>query len=344
MGLDYYKVLGVPRDAEPNQIKKAYHQMALQYHPDKNPNNREQAAEKFKQVSEAYDVLSDPKKKAVYDKYGEEGLKGQAQGGEGGGMPGGFSSYNFSNDDASRIFAQFFGSASPFEGDGGMFGGGPGLHRVFRQFGAGGGKSGGFSMGGFPMGGFGFDSPEMSPEGEIPPLEFTFACTLEELATGTTRKFRVSRTMPNGREDKKEFEVKVEPGYKKGTKIRFEKEGGVVQGYPPNQLADLVFVLDEKPHPRFERNGADLKYKATISLQEALLGTTLHVETLDKRVLPVPVSGVSAQGRKLRIANEGMLDRKTKQKGHLFIEIQIRMPTSITPQEKSLIEQCNSFK
>ena len=250
MGIDYYKVLGLDRSATPNQIKKAYHKLALQYHPDKNQTNREEAEKKFKAVSEAYDVLSDEKKKKIYDQYGEEGLKmerdtGNAPGGgpgmNFGGMPGG---YTFKTDDATRIFQQFFGSSDPFSGGATSFsagGGDPGsgIHRFFRGFG------GGMDFG---------DSPQMSPDREVPPVEYTFACTLEEIANGCTKKFKVSRLMPGNTEEKKEFEVKVEPGYKKGTKIRFEGDGGIRQGYPPNVCADMVFILDEKPHPRFERD------------------------------------------------------------------------------------------
>lgn len=334
MGVDYYKILGLERNATPTEIKKAYHQLALKYHPDKNPNNRDEAEKKFKQVSEAYDVLSDEKKKAVYDQFGEEGLKrerdtGSASGFGGGGGPG----YSFNQADATRIFQQFFGSADPFSGGAAAFGsggGGPGFHRFFQGFG-----SNGFgSFSGFA------DSPETSPGGEIPPVEYTFACTLEEIATGCTKKFNVARKLPGGKEDTKQFEVKVEPGYKKGTKIRFEGEGGVRQGYPQNQQADMVFIMDEKPHPRFERNDADLKYKVKLSLKEALLGTTVNVTTLDGRVLPVPINGTSSVGRKLRLAGEGLYNRKTKEKGYLYVEVSsIELPQTLTPAQKRAIEE-----
>ncbi|CUG94252.1 DNA-J chaperone, putative [Bodo saltans] len=349
MGVDYYKVLGVSRTATASEIKKAYHQLALKYHPDKNPNNREDAENKFKQVSEAYDVLSDDKKKAIYDKFGEEGLKGGAPdagsaggaggfpggfpggaagGGFAGGAPGGGAHYSFSNGDASRIFEQFFGSNDPFAGGEAFGGGGPGLHRIFRGFGG----PQGFASG--------FGSPESSPPYEAPPVEFTFSCTLEEIHTGCTKKFNVERTLPGGQKDKKLFEVKVEPGFKKGTKIRFEREGGVVEGYPPNVLADMVFILDEKPHTRFERSGADLTTTIPIDLKKALLGTTLVVNSIEGKPLNIPLTGVTNNGRKLRVGGEGLLDRKSKRRGDLYIVVQVVMPKELNDQTRKLVEQC----
>lgn len=343
MGVDYYKVLGVSRSAKPNEIKKAYHQLALKYHPDKNTDNREEAERKFKEVSEAYDVLSDEKKKKVYDTYGEEGLKGgmpedagQGMGGAGmhfsgmpGGMPGGArgATYNFSNADAFNVFSQFFGSSDPFAGGEAFGGGGAGLHRVFRGFGG----PEGFATG--------FGTPQSSPTHDVPPMEYTFACTLEEIYTGCTKKFSVSRNMPSGPE-KKTFEVKVLPGYKKGTKIRFEREGGRVEGYPPNVLADMVFILDERPHPRFERRGADLYTNLHINLKQALLGSTVSVKCIDGKVVSLPLTGVSKNGRKLRVSGSGMPDRKTNRNGDLYVTIAVDMPESLTEDTKRLIEQC----
>lgn len=342
MGIDYYKVLGLSRDASPSDIKKAYHQLALKYHPDKNTDNKDEAEKKFKQVSEAYDVLSDEKKKKIYDQFGEEGLKGgMGEGGAGptggagmgggfpGGMGGGRTTYSFSNDDASRIFASFFGSSDPFGGDGGAFGGGgPGLHRIFRGFGG----PRGFASG--------FGSPEESPASEVPPLEYTFACTLEEIATGCVKKFNVERTI-DGKPNKKLFEVKVEPGYKKGTKVRFPNEGGSIQGYPPNIQADLVFILDEKPHPRFQRDGGNLKTKVQINLKQALLGATLSINGIDGKPISIPLSGITNNGRTMRIRGEGLLDRKVGKRGDLLVEVNVQMPTSLDEATKKLISQCN---
>ncbi|RNF11893.1 chaperone DnaJ protein [Trypanosoma conorhini] len=337
MGIDYYKVLGVGRNASPSDIKKAYHQLALKYHPDKCTGNREEAERRFKEVSEAYDVLSDEQKKKIYDVYGEEGLKGGIPGaGEGGGAAGAGARggvpfgtrYTFSDGDAFNIFRSFFGSSDPFMG-GEEFGGGGGmgLHRVFRGFGG----PQGFTTG--------FGSPEMSPMSEVPPVEYTFACTLEEIYTGCTKKFNVSRQMPGGTE-KKMFEVEVLPGYKKGTKIRFHQEGGIVQGYPPNVLADMVFILDEKPHPRFERSGTDVRTTVHINLKQALLGTKVNVLALDGTNTVLPLTGVSKNGRQLRVSGKGFPDRKTGRNGDMYVTIAVDMPVSLDDATRSLVEKC----
>lgn len=374
MGKDYYKILGVAKTASDKELKKAYHSAALKWHPDKNPDNREKAEQMFKDVSEAYDVLSDEKKKKIYDKYGEDGLKngagempegafpGGAGGMPGGGMPGGFpggagggmpggSHYTFNSGDASRIFAQFFGSADPYSG-GGAFGGGPGFSRHFKQPGGGAGGRAAGGGGGNPFGGmFGgmpggvdddddYASTAGGQGGKAPTVEFTYHCTLEELSTGCVKKFNVSRSpKPGAAEEKKLFEIKVEPGYKAGTKIRYDNEGGYVTGY--SQPADVVFILQEKPHPRFTRDGANLVMKHTVTLKEALLGTTINTTGLDGKALTVPVAGVTSPGRQIRLSGSGLLDRKTKKPGDLVIELNIRMPSSLTDQQKKLVEQMN---
>ena len=158
-GEDYYKLLGIPRSADDRAIKKAFRKLSVQWHPDKNPDNKEEAEEKFKKIAAAYTVLSDPEKRKIYDMGGEEAIKGGAGAG-GGGNPfgGGF--------DPNEIFKQFFGAegGSPF-GDGGnikfSFGGSPG----------GGGGFGGFGGGGSPFGGMGGEPEPEEPPGGHPPAE-----------------------------------------------------------------------------------------------------------------------------------------------------------------------------
>ncbi|XP_027349781.1 dnaJ homolog subfamily B member 13-like isoform X4 [Abrus precatorius] len=134
MGVDYYKILQVDRSAKDDDLKKAYRKLAMKWHPDKNPNNKKEAEAKFKQISEAYDVLSDPQKRAVYDQYGEEGLKGVPPPGAGGfssGSDGGPTTFRFNPRSADDIFSEFFGFSSPFGGMGDMGGraGGSGFSR-----------------------------------------------------------------------------------------------------------------------------------------------------------------------------------------------------------------------
>nr|DAD21063.1 TPA_asm: hypothetical protein HUJ06_022526 [Nelumbo nucifera] len=190
MGVDYYKILQVDRNAKDDDLKKAYRKLAMKWHPDKNPNNKKEAETKFKQISEAYEVLSDPQKRAIYDQYGEEGLKGQVPP-PGAGGPGGASFFHtgdgpnvfrFNPRNADDIFAEFFGFSSPF---GGMGGGGGGTRGGSR----------------FPGGLFGDDIFASFGEGasmnqgprKAAPIENYLPCSLEELYKGTTKKMKISR-------------------------------------------------------------------------------------------------------------------------------------------------------
>jgi len=186
MGKDYYKVLGVDKNTSPEEIKKAYRKLALKWHPDRNPNNKEEAESKFKDIGEAYSVLSDARKKQIYDQLGEEGLKGQASGFSGGG-------FSFGN--AEDIFKQFFGNENPFDSLGGggkrgqfQFSGFPGMGGM--------GGMGGFGdLGGFSFGGMGNDNHNMqdTQPKQSPPTETTLSLTLEELYHGIVKKMRISR-------------------------------------------------------------------------------------------------------------------------------------------------------
>ena len=271
MGKDYYKILGVARDATEDQIKKGYRKMALKYHPDKNKSPN--AEEKFKEISEAYDVLSDKDKRAVYDKYGEEGLKA---GGGGGGGGGGFH-YTYQGD-PRQTFKMFFGDENPFESFF-SFGGPGGSRQTFTSFGgpqqmetddddpfAGFGRPGGF--GGFGMN-QGMNSGQRRKQQDSAVVK-DLQVSLEDIFKGTTKKLKITRKVlnPDGRSVRTEdkiLTIDVKPGWKAGTKITFPKEGDQT---PNNVPADIVFVIKDKPHPVFTRDGSDIKYKATISLKQ----------------------------------------------------------------------------
>ncbi|XP_039400882.1 dnaJ homolog subfamily B member 5 isoform X4 [Mauremys reevesii] len=275
MGKDYYKTLGLQSGANEDEIKKAYRKMALKYHPDKNKDPS--AEEKFKEIAEAYDVLSDPKKRAVYDQYGEEGLK------TGGGSSGGSGNtfhYTF-HGDPHATFASFFGGSNPFD--------------IFFA------SSRSRAFNGFDQedmdidddddpfnafGRFGFNGingvHRRHPESlhtrrkvQDPPIIHELRVSLEEIYHGSTKRMKITRRRlnPDGRTTRTEdkiLNIVIKRGWKEGTKITFPKEGDAT---PDNIPADIVFILKDKPHTHFKRDGTNVVYTAMISLKE-LEGTS----------------------------------------------------------------------
>ncbi|EIN10052.1 DnaJ-domain-containing protein [Punctularia strigosozonata HHB-11173 SS5] len=368
MGQDYYKLLGVDRNASEDDIKKAYKKMALKWHPDRNKGS-EDASAKFKQISEAFEVLSDKQKRTIYDQFGEEGLKGGggpppgagAGGFPGGGFsgfpggggaqtftftsgPGGFGSSGggrggFSPGDPFSIFEQFMGGMGGM-GGGGMGGGRssmfttddddvPGSFFTSRS----GGMPGGFSSGGRPR-------PQRRPSSPPPqsagPSEITkpLKVSLDDLYNGATKHLKVGRKLLGGGTEDKVLEIQVLPGWKEGTKIRFPRAGNE---QPTGESQDLVFVVEEKPHDRFTREGNDLVCKVKIPLVEALTGGSSKktIEALDGRKLQVTVpSGVVKPGQETRIAGEGMPIRKAGKKGDLIVRWDVVFPDRLTEAQK----------
>lgn len=340
MGVDYYNILNVGKNASDDDLKKAYRKLAMKWHPDKNPNNKKEAEAKFKQISEAYDVLSDQQKRAIYDQYGEEGLKGQVPPPGAGGSStysNGSGSFSFNPRNAEDIFAEFFGANHPFSMGGGFGGLGGGPSRVSR-----------FSDGMF--GGFGpaetvFRSPynESSQAGprKAPAVENKLPCTLEELYNGSTRKMKISRNIVDVSGKAMSVEeilpIEVKPGWKKGTKITFPEKGNDL----PNVLpADLVFVIDEKPHEVYKRDGNDLIVTQKISLAEALSGFTVNLPTLDGRNLNIPITDVISPGYEKVVPKEGMpITKDQGKRGNLRIKFDIKFPSRLTSEQKAGIKR-----
>uniref|UniRef100_A0A8V5GT22 Uncharacterized protein n=1 Tax=Melopsittacus undulatus TaxID=13146 RepID=A0A8V5GT22_MELUD len=321
MGKDYYRTLGLPRGASAEDVRRAYRRQALRFHPDKN--KEPGAEERFKEVAEAYDVLSDPKKREIFDKYGEEGLKGGTPTSGSGGVPNGPTfTYTFRGD-PHAMFAEFFDGRNPFDT---FFvpRGEDDDDETFTTFHV-----------GFPRG---------RPPGARadPPVLYELRVSLEEVYSGCTKKMKIShkRLNPDGktvRNEDKILTIEVKRGWKEGTKITFPKEGDQT---PTNIPADVVFVLKDKPHGVFRREGSDIVYPAKISLREALCGCTVHTPTLDGRTIPMVFQDILKPGVKRRIPGEGLpLPRAPEQRGDLVIEFDVRFPDRIPAASRSLLEQ-----
>lgn len=336
MGKDYYKILGIDKGASDADIKKAYRKMAMKYHPDKNKDPSAEA--KFKEIAEAYDVLSDPQKKEVFDKYGEEGLKGTggSPAGNGGGAGPGFH-YTFQGDPRD-IFAQFMGGDDIINqlfgsmgGGGSSFMGGMGGMPGMSGMGGMGGMGG---MNGFTSGGH----HQKKKAVQDPPIERELAVSLEELYKGIVKKIKITKKVIQAtgatKVESKVLEINVKPGWKEGTKITFHKEG---DERPGHIAADIIFVLKQKPHTIYEREGSNIIYKHKITLREALLGTEIHVPLIDgsrERLRLEPI--ISPQTTRI-ISGKGMPDPKVQRKGDFVVKFDIQFPKHLSAEARDFV-------
>lgn len=342
MGKNYYSILGIDRNASDKDIKKAYRKLALQYHPDKNKSPG--AEEKFKNVAEAYDTLSDPEKKKLYDQFGEEGLKGNAGGGfRGGSFSGGMGGGAYGSEDAFKIFESFFGNQNPY-GSGGFathfttMGGAPRPKRSNHPFGSRVQFDGSEDMEFEPFGSSGMFGGGTDARRKDSPIEHALHLSLEELYTGCTKKLKITRKVLNpdgtGSLQDKILSIDVKAGWKEGTKITFPEEGDQNPGRIP---ADIVFIVKQKPHSKFTREGNDLIYTVPISLRDALCASScvqtpqeLTVPTVDGRSLRVPLLTVIKPDTKIPIHGEGMPNTKSGNgRGNMIVKFDIKFPTSL---------------
>lgn len=320
MGTDYYAILGIPKNASDDEIKKAYRKLALQYHPDKN--RAPKAEEKFKEVAEAYEVLSDKKKRDIYDHYGEDGLKGGAG-------PHGHTGFTYTfHGDPRATFAQFFGNTNPFQS---FFGFDNSFDNDVNES------------------TFIFDFPgnenHMGPQRERlaqdPPVEHEIYLTLEEVFHGCVKKMKIQKKvlLPNGKlvREEKMLEINVQPGWKAGTKITFPKEGD--QGI--NKIpADIVFIIRDKTHSTFKREGSDLRYCAKITLKQALCGCIVNIPLIDggQEALNYRNDIIRPQTVR-RIAGKGLpLPKEPSRRGDLIITFDIRFPEIIPTSVRKYLE------
>jgi curved DNA-binding protein len=297
---DYYKILGVARDASASEIKGAYRKLAMQYHPDRNPGDK-QAEERFKEMNESYQVLSDPQKRARYDQLGDSYSQWQQQGtpgnfnwGQWTGQPGGsYQEVNLNDLFGDATFSDFFRS---------IFGG-MGEGQAVRGRGRG-------------------RAPAVQ---EPQPVRIS----LKEAFTGTTRTLQVG---------KRRMEVKLPAGASSGTKIRVAGAGGArADGNP----SDLYLALEVEQDPAFERDGNDLHTQATIDVFKAILGGEVEVATLTgKVVLTIPPGTQPEQVFRLAGRGMPQL-KSPGVKGDLYVLVKVQIPKGLNTQQKSLLEQAS---
>ena len=241
-----------------------------------------------------------------------------------------FGQGGFSGTDPRNLFAAFFGTSNPFSA-GGIDSDFPGL--------GGGGQFMGFPGGGaaFTQAGMGHGTRSGGSKGET--IRRPLRCTLEELAKGMTKHVKVTRARFAGgvkRDDEKILEIVVKPGWKQGTTVTFDGEGDEVPGAAP---ADIAFVIDEKPHAYFVREGNDLRRDETVALVDALTGVALEVKTLDGRTLSLSIPEVITPGYRKVIKGEGMpLSKNPEMKGDLVISFSVTFPRTLTEVQKSQIK------
>lgn len=306
---DYYEVLGVGRNASEDDIKKAYRKLALKYHPDRNKGNKE-AEERFKEINEAYAVLSDKEKRQQYDTFGAEGFHQR------------FTQEDiFRNVNFGDIFRDLGFSDDIF---GSLFGGGFG--RGTRRSRSAGGDFGfnQFFRGSSP----GYEQPTSQRGAD---LVTDVEISLEEAARGGER-----RLSSGGGSSRGEISVKIPPGIRSGQKLRLAGKGQTgPYGGPTGDLFIRVHVRD---HPVFSREGDDIVVEKVVNFSQAVLGTTIEVQTLNgMRRVKVP-PGTQSHTR-LRLKGQGIPHMKGDGKGNFYVKVVVSVPKRLTGRQKELIEE-----
>jgi curved DNA-binding protein len=300
---DYYEVLGVPRSADAEQLQEAYRRLARTYHPDVNKDP--EAEERFKEVNEAYRVLSDPGTRARYDRFGPdfrripEGAEEAATAGRAGARGAGFAGRGFGDR----------GSGDPGFGDRGFGDLGMDLEDLLADlFGA--------RAGGRPVAG-----ADQEVELEL---------TVEEAYSGGRRWVRLA-----GPDGQRSYEVNIPPGVTDGQRIRLAGQGG--RGVGGGPAGDLYLVVRIAPSSRYRLEGRDLHVKVPVSPWEAALGATVPVDTPGGE-LKVPIPPGSSSGRRVRLAGQGMPNPRG-QAGDLYAEVRIVVPKRLHRRERELFEE-----
>lgn len=309
MADDYYKTLGVEKSADAEAIKKAYRKLALKYHPDRNPGNRE-AEEKFKKISEAYAVLSDPEKRKQYESFGSDQFSRR------------YSQEDiFRNVDLNEILRDF------------GFGGMGGNDRGFR----GAGRRGGFTFrsGGDPFADlFRQGSPHQEPPRRGEDLHYNLSITLEEAVSGCEKKLALQQN-----DEVHEISVKIPAGISTGKRLRLSGKG--YAGIQGGASGDLYLNVTVLPHPIFARDGNDIYIEKTVSFTQAVLGSSIEVPTIDGTLKRIKIPAGTQGGTKIRMKGYGVpgLKGSGSSNGDQFVKIGIEVPRKINDSQLQLIQK-----
>jgi curved DNA-binding protein len=304
---DYYKILGVNKNASTDEIKKAYRKLAVKYHPDKNPNNK-QAEEKFKEINEANEVLGDPDKRKKYDTLGENYKSYERTGAN----PNDFDWSQFTQQQQRRGGSRQYETETEFDF------GGSGFSDFFEQiFG----------------GGFGRSTQNQRSGGGRPSrgadYRLDIDLTLEEAYTGTVRQFET---------DGEKLQIKLKPGTYDGQQLRIKGKGGKARA-GNNNRGDILAFIRIVPHPHFVRKGNDLHCDIPVELYTAILGGKATIRTL-KGLMKVDIAKESDNGSVLRLKGLGMpIYDKPGSFGDLYAKVKIIMPKNLSAKEIELFKQ-----
>ena len=359
---DYYEVLGIDKSADQDTIKKAYRKLAVKYHPDRNPGDKE-AEEKFKEATEAYEILSDEEKRPIYDQYGFAGLEGM-----GGGAGGGGAQYSHAFHDFSDLFGGAGGGFSDIFDSifGGGFGGGS--SRSSRRGGPAAGSSLRYDLHIL------FKDAVYGTSADIhfKHNETCTACHGTGGAAGSSKKtcptcngmgqvrqgngfFTIQQTCPTCRgkgliidkpcsscrgtgiqERNKMMSLKIPAGSDNGKRIVIPGQGDAGENGGP--AGDLVVVLHVDSHPLFERDGQDLYCAVPVSMAQAALGCDITIKSLDNKKVTIKIPSGTSNGKLLRIKGEGVPLGSSNKKGDLYVKIMVQIPQRLSGKQKELLQ------